>query len=150
MRSFHPAGLLLHSAGFSASDDDGWDLRRAQLGEGDLANYFTKMAHEVTGGHRKEGRARGGRTPMQLLADGLETYEESSLAPWWEWEMASDGRPSSLGRPAAAICARWPVWTGKPATRRSLSRTRTPTSGSDSLPGLADEYRAELRAAGRR
>jgi hypothetical protein len=50
------------------------------------------MAHEVTGGHRKEGRARGGRTPMQLLAEAVETYEESALARWWEWEAASDGR----------------------------------------------------------
>jgi hypothetical protein len=50
------------------------------------------MAHEVTGGHRKEGRPRGGRTPMQLLADAVETYEESALARWWEWEAASDGR----------------------------------------------------------
>ena len=50
------------------------------------------MAHEVTGGHRKEGRARGGRTPMQLLADAVETYEESAMARWWEWEAASDGR----------------------------------------------------------
>jgi hypothetical protein len=82
----------LQRKGFSASEEHGWDLRRAQLGDGDLADYFTKMAHEVTGGHRKEGRARGGRTPMQLLADAVETYEESAIARWWEWESASDGR----------------------------------------------------------
>ncbi len=82
----------LQRKGFSASEEHGWDLRRAQLGDGDLADYFTKMAHEVTGGHRKEGRARRGRSPMQLLADAVETYEESAMARWWEWEAASDGR----------------------------------------------------------
>ena len=91
-RIFGRWSRALERKGFSASEEHGWDLRRAQLGDGDLADYFTKMAHEVTGGHRKEGRARGGRTPMQLLADAVETYEESALARWWEWEAASDGR----------------------------------------------------------
>ena len=78
--------------GFAASEKHGWDLRRAQLGDGDLADYFTKMAHEVTSGHRKEGRTATGRTPMQLLGDAVDTYEESAMARWWEWEAASDGR----------------------------------------------------------
>lgn len=29
---------------------------------------------------------------MQLLADAVETYEESALGRWWECEAASDGR----------------------------------------------------------
>jgi len=29
---------------------------------------------------------------MQLLADAVDTYEETALARWWEWESASDGR----------------------------------------------------------
>lgn len=29
---------------------------------------------------------------MQLLADAVETYEESALARWWEWETASENR----------------------------------------------------------
>ncbi|NMO93126.1 hypothetical protein [Actinomycetospora sp. TBRC 11914] len=92
LRLFGRWRRALERKGFSASEEHGWDLRRAQLGDGDLADYFTKMAHEVTGGHRKEGRARGGRTPMQVLADAVETYEESAMARWWEWEAASDGR----------------------------------------------------------
>ncbi|MDD7926099.1 hypothetical protein [Actinomycetospora chibensis] len=82
----------LERKGFDASDEHGWDLRKAQLGEGDLADYFTKMAHEVTGASQKDGRARGGRTPMQLLADAVDTYRADDLARWWEWEEASDGR----------------------------------------------------------
>ncbi len=82
----------LERKGFDASDEHGWDLRRVQLGDGDLADYFTKIAHEVTGSHRKEGRRAGGRTPMQLLADAVDTYEESAMARWWEWEQASEGR----------------------------------------------------------
>ncbi|HEY2194723.1 MAG TPA: hypothetical protein VGH76_20825 [Actinomycetospora sp.] len=91
-RLFGPWKRALQRRGFSAAEEHGWDLRRAQLGDGDLADYSTKMAHEVTGGHRKEGRTRGGRSPMQLLVDAVETYEESALARWWEWESASDGR----------------------------------------------------------
>ncbi|NYD38564.1 hypothetical protein [Actinomycetospora corticicola] len=82
----------LARAGFDASEEHGWDLRKVQLGDGDLADYFTKIAHEVTGSHRKEGRRKGGRTPMQLLVDAIETYEESTLARWWEWETASENR----------------------------------------------------------
>ena len=82
----------LERKGFDASNEHGWDLRKAQLGEGDLADYFTKMAHEVTGAAGKHGRSHGGRTPMQLLADGVDTYRADDLARWWEWEGASDGR----------------------------------------------------------
>lgn len=91
-RMFARWSRALERRGFSASEEHGWDLRRAQLGDGDLADYFTKMAHEVTSGHRKEGKRAGGRTPMQLLADAVETYEETAMARWWEWEAASDGR----------------------------------------------------------
>ncbi|MDD7940914.1 hypothetical protein PHK61_21060 [Actinomycetospora lutea] len=82
----------LERKGFDASDEHGWDLRKAQLGDGDLADYFTKMAHEVTGAAGKKGRSHGGRTPMQLLADAADTYEAIAMARWWEWEEASDGR----------------------------------------------------------
>ncbi|NYD38039.1 hypothetical protein [Actinomycetospora corticicola] len=91
-RIFGRWNRALQRRGFSASEEHGWDLRRAQLGDGDLADYFTKMAHEVTSGHRKEARRHGGRTPMQLLADAVETYEETAMHRWWEWETASDGR----------------------------------------------------------
>ncbi|MEJ2863065.1 hypothetical protein [Actinomycetospora flava] len=82
----------LERKGFDASDEHGWDLRKAQLGEGDLADYFTKMAHEVTGAAGKHGRSQGGRTPMQLLADAVDTYEATATTRWWEWQEASDGR----------------------------------------------------------
>ena len=82
----------LRRQGFDASEEHGWDLRKVQLGDGDLADYFTKIAHEVTGSHSKEGRRAGRRTPMQVLADAVDTYEVSNLARWWEWEAASEGR----------------------------------------------------------
>lgn len=83
----------LERKGYGASDEHGWDLRRAQLGDGDLADYFVKMAHEVTSGHRKEQRTtRGGRTPMQLLGDAVDTYEHDAVHRWWAWEAASEGR----------------------------------------------------------
>ena len=91
-RMFSRWRAALERKGFDASEEHGWDLRRVQLGDGDLADYFTKIAHEVTGSHRKDGRRAGGRTPMQLLAEAVKTYEESALARWWEWETASEGR----------------------------------------------------------
>ena len=78
--------------GIEVSEEHGWDVRRAQLGEGALWDYFTKLAHEATGSHRKEGKRKGGRTPMQLLADAVETYRADLLERWWEWEQASRGR----------------------------------------------------------
>ena len=51
----------LERKSFDASNEHGWDLRKAQLGEGDLADYFTKMAHEVTGG-RRQARPQPPRT----------------------------------------------------------------------------------------
>jgi len=82
----------LERQGFDASDEHGWDLRKVRLGDDDLADYFTKVAHEVTESHRKEGRRKGGRTPMQLLADAVETYRVEDIARWWEWEAASQRR----------------------------------------------------------
>lgn len=89
----------LQAQGFDASGDmaqdgkvPGWDLRRAQLGDADLAHYFTKIAHEITSGHRKEGRRPGGATPFALGAAAVETYTEHDVARWWEWQHASDGR----------------------------------------------------------
>ncbi|WP_328302134.1 hypothetical protein [Actinomycetospora sp. NBC_00405] len=91
-RMFARWRATLERKGFDASEEHGWDLRRVQLGDGDLADYFTKIAHEVTGSHRKEGRRAGGRTPMQLLADAVDTYDETAVARWWAWEQASEGR----------------------------------------------------------
>lgn len=97
-RMFERWQRALRRRGFDASGDmgadgriPGWDVRRAQLGNGDLSDYFTKIAHEVTGAHAKEGRRPGGRTPMQLLAEAVESYEVGALAAWWEYEAASAG-----------------------------------------------------------
>lgn len=91
-RAFGRWPRALERHGFDASVEHGWDMRPVQLGDGDLADYFTKVAHEVTSGHRKEGRRQGGRTPMQLLADAVETYRAEDMARWWDWEAASQRR----------------------------------------------------------
>ena len=96
------------------------------------ADYFTKIAHEVTGSHRKEGHRAGGRTPMQLLADAVATYEESSLARWWEWEQASEGRRQLNGPPVAATCASWPT-----SAPRSPTKTSPPRNSTPKLPRVA-------------
>lgn len=82
----------LRRRGLDSLPEYGLDVRAVRRGSSDdLAEYFLKAAHELTSAHKKEGR-RGGRTPMQLLAQAVETYEESTVARWWEWEAASDGR----------------------------------------------------------
>ena len=64
---------------------------------------FVKQAHEVTSGHRKEGKRRGGRTPMRLLADAVETYRAEDVARWWQWESAAEGRRSAGACHQAAV-----------------------------------------------
>ena len=151
-RMFARWRAALERKGFDASEEHGWDLRRVQLGDGDLADYFTKIAHEVTGSHRKEGRRAGGRTPMQLLAEAVDTYEEAALARWWEWEQASEGRRQltwSTGSPRPAGLAtsapRSPMKTSPPrnSTPRLTSRSRRHLGVRRACP-------ARARAAGRR
>ncbi|MDD7966413.1 hypothetical protein [Actinomycetospora lemnae] len=95
----------LERKGFDASDEHGWDLRKAQLGEGDLADYFTKMAHEVTGAADKHGRSQGGRTPMQLLAHAVDTYEATAWLAGGSGRKPPTAAANSLGHAANAISA---------------------------------------------
>ena len=138
-RMFSRWRAALERKGFDASEEHGWDLRRVQLGDGDLADYFTKIAHEVTGSHRKEGRRAGGRTPMQLLADAVDTYEESAMARWWEWEQASRGpAPAHLvHRTAGPAQARRPRRRGhRRGHRRRGPGRRRPTRADRGRVGL--------------
>ncbi len=144
----------LERKGYSASEEHGWDLRRAQLGDGDLADYFVKMAHEVTSGHRKESTgSRGGRTPMQLLGEAVDTYEVDALARWWEWERASEGRRqlTLVHRPARPARLRQARARG----HRRGDRRGGPGRGRPPWPhlrrlGLATHNAPRTRAAGRR
>jgi hypothetical protein len=77
----------------------GVDVRMASLGTDNLAQYFTKLAREVTYSHTKE--SRGGRSPLGIVTDGLRTGDADDLALWAEWEQASFGRRQltwSLGK----------------------------------------------------
>jgi hypothetical protein len=86
-------GLQRH--GFnSLRDQGGVDVRMASLvpGEkGGLHEYFTKLAHEITGGQAKLAKGAG-RTPFQILADVFTAGEKGDVAAWGEWEKASRGR----------------------------------------------------------
>lgn len=68
----------------------GLHVRMASLDGDGLADYFTKLAHELTGGHAKEGRS-GGRSPFEVLASAVEGVADD-IGLWWEWERASLGR----------------------------------------------------------
>lgn len=56
-----------------------------------LGEYLAKMTFEIAGGRFKKGRKKG-RTPFEILADGLATGLADDLDLWLEWEKASKGR----------------------------------------------------------
>jgi hypothetical protein len=90
------AGLEKH--GFTASREYGVDVRVCRGSEQSremLSDYFQKIAYEAAGGRFKSGR-NGGRTPFEILADGLETGLADDLELWLEWEAASKGRRQLL------------------------------------------------------
>lgn len=68
----------------------GLDVRMASLGRDSLADYFTKLAHEVTGGAAKLARGHG-RTPFQILESAVEGVADD-VETWWEWERGSHER----------------------------------------------------------
>ncbi|QJY51209.1 protein rep [Pseudonocardia broussonetiae] len=85
----------LQRRGFDSwRDSGGLDVRLATLDPvkgGGLHEYFVKLSHEITGGQAKLARG-GGRTPFQLLTEGLATGLADDIERWWEWEKASRGR----------------------------------------------------------
>jgi hypothetical protein len=84
----------LELQGFSASRRHGVDVRLCH-GQGQslerVADYFSKMTFEAAGGRFKAGR-KGGRSPFEVLAEGLDTGNADDLEVWLEWEAASKGR----------------------------------------------------------
>lgn len=76
----------------SWADSGGLDVRMATLDSDNLADYFVKLAREITaGGVSKEGR-QGGRTPFAIARDMLTDHLAADGELWWEWEQASHGR----------------------------------------------------------
>ena len=57
---------------------------------GNLADYFVKLAREITSSTTKNSRA--GRSPFAVLRDGLTTGFLDDLELWRDWERASKGR----------------------------------------------------------
>jgi hypothetical protein len=88
----------LQRRGFdSIPDKGGLDVRPASLNSDHLANYFVKLAMEMTSQNTKQARARKGRTPFGILRDIVEHHPtETRAAPWrdqWrEWEQVSQHR----------------------------------------------------------
>lgn len=85
----------LQRRGFdSLRDSGGLDVRLATLRPGaasGLHQYFVKLSHEITGGQAKLAKG-GGRTPFQLLLDGVNIGLADDIERWWEWERSSKGR----------------------------------------------------------
>ena len=62
----------------------------ASLRSDNLAEYFVKLAREITSSATKDSKA--GRSPFALLRDGLSTGLADDLELWLDWERASKGR----------------------------------------------------------
>jgi hypothetical protein len=76
--------------GFSAVRAHAVDVRVGDRALEKLGRYINKIVFEAVGGRWKKGR-RGGRTPFEILAEGLATGNADDLDLWFEWEQGSKG-----------------------------------------------------------
>jgi hypothetical protein len=133
----------LRRCGFdSLMDSGGLDVRMATLKPGaasGLHEYFTKLAHEVTGGQAKLAKGAG-RTPFQLLTEAVNGLADE-VDLWHEWERASKGRRQmewSRGRRDLR------EWAGLGAEQTDEEIAEEELTGDD-LVLLAPESWRELR-----
>lgn len=83
-------GLALN--GFTASRKHGVDVRVGSDAIDGMGKYLSKVTFEVAGGRFKKKRGtKAGRTPFEVLHDGLTTGNADDLEAWFEWEQASKG-----------------------------------------------------------
>lgn len=82
------AGLAKH--GMTALRAHAVDVRKGETALETLGKYLNKLAFEAAGGRFKTGRL-GGRTPFEILADGLATGLAEDLELWLAWEQGSKG-----------------------------------------------------------
>lgn len=96
-RGFQSRALLEGGAGL--------DVRMADLHTDGLADYFQKIAHEVTGSQVKRGRG-GSRTPFQILESAVDGVADD-IELWWEWEKASFDRRQLTWSQGSRDLRRW-------------------------------------------
>lgn len=91
LREVYSTGLARH--GFTCSDQGVFTRLATTMRDAEtvLARYVTKIAHEITRGDRKQGKA-GGLTPFELFAAAAETGDERLLAAAHEYERTMTGR----------------------------------------------------------
>ncbi len=80
----------LSREGFTALREHAVDVRLGDHALDRLGRYINKLAFEAVGGRWKKGRT-GGRTPFEILAEGLATGSADDLELWLEWEQGSKG-----------------------------------------------------------
>lgn len=80
----------LAKSGMTASRKHGVDVRLGTGALDGLGKYLSKLTYEAAGGRFKQGR-KGGRTPFELLSDGLTTGNADDMDRWFEWESGSKG-----------------------------------------------------------
>lgn len=76
--------------GMTAIREHGIDVRRGEEALETFGGYISKIAFETVGARWKKGR-KGGRTPFEILAEGLATGNADDLERWQEWEQGSKG-----------------------------------------------------------
>lgn len=81
----------LEREGLDALRQNAVDVRRGDDALETLGRYINKIVFETVGGRWKKGRGDAGRTPFEILADGLATGLADDLERWFEWEQGSKG-----------------------------------------------------------
>lgn len=76
--------------GMTAEREHAVDVRRGEDALETLGRYLNKIVFETVGGRWKKA-GKGGRTPFQILADGLATGNADDLERWQTWEQESKG-----------------------------------------------------------
>jgi len=84
----------LRRRGLDSSPTRGLDARPVRFdradGGGGLGDYFVKISREVTSSYAKD--SKGGRSPLAIDRDAVETYKAEDVELWWQFEDASRGR----------------------------------------------------------
>lgn len=80
----------LSREGMTASRKHGVDVRVGTEAVDRLGKYINKLAFETVGGRWKKNR-KNGRTPFEILAEGLATGLADDWDLWFEWEQGSKG-----------------------------------------------------------
>jgi hypothetical protein len=129
--------------GMTAIRQHAVDVRMGEYALERLGGYINKLAFEAAGGRWKKGR-KGGRTPFEILADGLATgnADDLDLGPD---ELLQRRAQESRRRTTKRSQPRWKRASRSPSCRHAPGARSTPRRKTSSLPPSAVDRRPATR-----